>query len=398
MSNYKVRVTNRFFTKSKIIALVFVLGCFFVANYAYAATLNELQDQQNDLDQQIQDKKSKITVKETEIGTLEGQISELDGDISTIESKISDVESEIQSSEESIEKTNADIEEKQRLLNNEMENQAETIRTIYESFRYSSPIRMIIGSSTLSQLINYNSYLEALENKIESTIDEINTIKKDLESEKEKLEKQKIEQESLKEQQKAYKRGLEEEKGTKDNLLNNKEYEKQSLEQQIAEAKEMQSQVEAQIAAAIAASRQGSGISAKDKGVSEVGFMWPADGETTCFFGESTPFQSAHSGHDIANVSGTPIYAAASGTVTTVAAMQIDGHYYGYGNYIIIGHNSRFSSLYGHLSSFAVSAGAEVTRGQVIGYMGSTGWSTGPHLHFEIREYGVPKDPLIFLP
>ena len=66
----------------------------------------------------------------------------------------------------------------------------------------------------------------------------------------------------------------------------------------------------------------------------------------------------------------------------------------GYGNYVIISHDGTYSTLYGHLSSAAVSVGQYVEQGQVIGYIGSTGWSTGAHLHFEVRVNGVANDPL----
>lgn len=381
------------------LAFVIFVGSFFIYSYkTKAATLKDLQSQQSDLSQQIRDNSAKVDDAEDQIYTISGEIETLEGNISTTESKIADLESNIQTNEANINSTESEIEEKQRNLKNEEQNQQETLRTIYEAQKYSSPVKMLIGSSTLSQLLNYNTYLEALENKIDSSIEEITKIKKELEDKKAELENQKKELESLREQESAYKRGLEDQKSTKDELLDDKEAEKASLEDQIAEAKSMQAQVEAQIRSLMSSSSRNS-ISARDKGVSDVGFMWPADYMAiSAYYGESTPFQTYHSGIDLANIPGTPIYAAASGTVTTAAAMQIDGHYYAYGNYVIIGHNARYSSLYGHLLSIAVAPGDEVEQGQIIGYMGSTGWSTGPHLHFEIREYGTTINPISFLP
>ncbi len=371
---------------------------FIIVERSYAASLRDLQSQQSDLNQQIRDNKEKVETTEGEIDQISGEIETLEGNITTTESKISDLAGNITSNQDEIKKNEEEIAEKERYLDNEFENQREALRTIYEAQKNSSPVRMVIGSSTLSQLLNYDTYLQALEGKIEASIDEITKIKNELEDKKLQLNDQKKELESLREQEKAYKRGLEDQKNTKDSLLNNKESEKQSLEDQISEAREMQAQVEAQIKSLIASSSK-NGISARDKGVSDVGFMWPADYQAlSAYFGESTPFQTFHSGLDLANVAGTPIYAAAGGTVTTSASMEMDGHYYGYGNYIIIGHNARFSTLYGHLMSFAVSAGDEVEQGQIIGYMGSTGWSTGPHLHFEVREYGSCVDPVSYLP
>jgi len=97
-----------------------------------------------------------------------------------------------------------------------------------------------------------------------------------------------------------------------------------------------------------------------------------------------------HSGVDIGASAGDPIYAADSGTVVIATYSS------SYGNYVVINHGSGSSTLYAHMSSMAVSAGQSVSQGQVIGYVGSTGWSTGPHLHFEIRVNGSTVNPLSY--
>ena len=95
-----------------------------------------------------------------------------------------------------------------------------------------------------------------------------------------------------------------------------------------------------------------------------------------------------HAGEDIGAPSGTPILAADSGVATVIPD---NGN--GYGNYIMINHGGGRVTLYAHMSSFAISNGATVSQGQVIGYVGSTGNSTGPHLHFEVRVNGATTDP-----
>jgi murein DD-endopeptidase MepM/ murein hydrolase activator NlpD len=97
-----------------------------------------------------------------------------------------------------------------------------------------------------------------------------------------------------------------------------------------------------------------------------------------------------HAGIDIGCNTGTPIIAAADGEVIQA------GYMVGYGYAIIIYHGGGFATFYGHMSGFAVSQGQKVKRGQIIGYAGSTGWATGPHLHFEVRINGEPKNPLNF--
>lgn len=115
-------------------------------------------------------------------------------------------------------------------------------------------------------------------------------------------------------------------------------------------------------------------------------FMWPASGYLT------QSYWLGHQAIDIGAVTGVPIYAADSGYVAFTGWMG------GYGNYIIVNHGNGFETLYAHLSQIRVIAGQGVQRGQVIGLMGSTGRSTGPHLHFEIRQGGVKRNPVGFLP
>jgi murein DD-endopeptidase MepM/ murein hydrolase activator NlpD len=120
-------------------------------------------------------------------------------------------------------------------------------------------------------------------------------------------------------------------------------------------------------------------------------FSWPVTGTITSPFGwRSNPFGGGpefHQGLDIAAPLGTTVTAAAAGTVIMAQ------WYGGYGNYILIDHGGGYSTGYGHLSAIYVSNGQSVQRGQAIGAVGSTGQSTGPHLHFEVRINGKPVDP-----
>lgn len=131
-------------------------------------------------------------------------------------------------------------------------------------------------------------------------------------------------------------------------------------------------------------------------GPSSGGLIMPVQGVYSSPFGYRidpiSGVSSFHPGQDIAAPTGTPIYAATSGEVT------IAGWEGGYGNYTCISRDADFATCYGHQSAIFVSVGQYVTQGQHIGNVGSTGYSTGPHLHFEVRIDGTPVNPLPYLP
>lgn len=123
--------------------------------------------------------------------------------------------------------------------------------------------------------------------------------------------------------------------------------------------------------------------------------LWPVMGRITSSFGErQDPINGEgafHSGIDIATEFGQPVRATADGVVFKASFGN------GYGREVMIDHGNGIETLYGHLSGFAVTAGEQVKRGQVIGYVGSSGHSTGPHLHYEVRVHQTPVNPHKYL-
>ena len=160
--------------------------------------------------------------------------------------------------------------------------------------------------------------------------------------------------------------------------LRNVRGQRHESEQELAAMERQQARIRGELQGSAGPIRRGSGR-----------FIWPMNGSFTSPFGMR--WGRLHAGIDIAAPIGTPIRAADSGTV------QIASWYGGYGNYTCIGHGGGVSTCYGHQSSIGVSVGQNVSQGQVIGACGSTGNSTGPHLHFEIRINGSPVDPMGYL-
>lgn len=152
--------------------------------------------------------------------------------------------------------------------------------------------------------------------------------------------------------------------------------------------------------AAVSVSSVGSGggggsYSVSVGSASASGFVYPADGPITSYFGYRIHpilgYSRLHAGLDIGAPYGAPVWASKAGTVIFA------GWNGGYGNCVMIAHDGGIVTLYGHMSELGVSEGSSVRQGTVIGWVGSTGASTGPHLHFETRVYDNPTDPLLFL-
>jgi murein DD-endopeptidase MepM/ murein hydrolase activator NlpD len=125
--------------------------------------------------------------------------------------------------------------------------------------------------------------------------------------------------------------------------------------------------------------------------------LWPVEGTLESGFGgRRNPFGGSsyeyHEGQDIEALMGTPVVAAASGTVIIAGCQN------GYGNVVYIDHGNGLSTRYGHLSRIDVTLGQRISRGEVIGRVGSTGRSTGPHLHYEVRINNAPVNPRPYLP
>ena len=145
----------------------------------------------------------------------------------------------------------------------------------------------------------------------------------------------------------------------------------------------------AELGARIRSAQSTAIVPAPTGAASAAGFVWPVHGVLTSVFGWR--WGRMHEGIDLAVASGTPVVASAAGTVI------VAGWLGGYGNLVVVDHGNGISTAYGHNASVTVGVGQSVAQGQLIAYSGSTGHSTGPHVHFEVRVSGSPVDPLGYL-
>jgi murein DD-endopeptidase MepM/ murein hydrolase activator NlpD len=176
----------------------------------------------------------------------------------------------------------------------------------------------------------------------------------------------------------------------KDAALHNVRAERQQLEGALSELKAQQ----AKIRSTLLASQGQPGLPAAPIRQGSGSMIWPVNGPITSPFCEARAWERCHPGIDIGVPAGTPIRAAAAGRVVLMQSVGASG---GYGNFTCIQHSGSLSTCYAHQSRFATSLGANVSQGQVIGYVGCTGLCFGDHLHFEVRVNGSVVNPMAYL-
>jgi len=258
--------------------------------------------------------------------------------------------------------------------------------------RESSYFAVILESENFSDFVNRVEFFQRIMKGDTELIAEVRAEKRKIEAEKARQEAVEAELASLEvenRKKQSYFGGLKRRRGE---LLGAVKQEREQIADNVYEMEVLTRELEQSLQSLI---REAQAInennSTKAPIRSERNFLWPLKGFITSNYGYRVhPIRGSvifHSGIDIAAMYGAPIYATASGIVI------YSGWYGGYGNAVIIDHGNGYSSLYGHCSSLFVGKDQRVTQGNIISSVGSTGMSTGPHLHFEIRQNGVPVDP-----
>lgn len=365
-----------------------------ITSYA-DSTLDHLNDQYEQLENQQQAIKDKLSATKTEKekqeairSSLTSQITTTQQQITLLDNKINYLQNDIAEKEQKIEELSAEVLEQQDLF-------MKRIRSIYKSSVGTSMLGMVFGVDSLGSYLSYGKYLSRISEHdstllqtLADNIAELRELQQQMQAEKEDLADTKVTAESKKASLTSQKTEVE------STLQDIKKMEQEYLADQAAIQKEMQ-QIQADIDAIYAAAA-GSGSQVD---YSTTGFIYPIKGYTyiSSYYGWRFNNTDYHTGVDFPAPANTPIRASASGTVIYVRTGAGYGRNWGYGNYLIVDHGGGFSTLYAHCTSIPVSVGDTVTKGQTIAYVGTTGWSTGYHLHFEIRRNGAHTNPLNYL-
>lgn len=368
----------------------------------YEKELEKVKQEQKENSLKLTGIDKELALYAYEIANYDSQMLEYSKKSAEIQGKIEEINTKLNDLDESLKNSDEEYTKAVELYSNRL-------RTLYEN-GMPSVFDIYLKSEKLSdfflKLEIYNQILEYDKNtigKFKSKKDYVDYIKKDIQVQKLQLENLKEENE---EQIEALNLTIETKQKKMSELEETQTELIASSESLIQKRKDAISKIDDEVARVIAEAKQDieNGTSTTFTGGD---FVWPVSGYVTITtrFGQIynlvDPAGSAHTGADIAGASimGKPIYAIEAGKVTTATYSN-----YGYGNYVIINHgrctsdNNNYISLYGHCSSLTVEPGDMVEKGQIIGYVGSTGNSTGPHLHLELRINGVLTDPLAQYP
>ena len=399
-------------------------------------SISDLEQQLQQLEQENQkyqkildDTKSDIAEKEEYKSALVSKVQVLDEKIAVTREKISSLNDDIKEKQDAYDKGLSEVEDQFDAL-------ANRLSILYMSGN-ATDLEIIFGAKDFSDLIDKMELVKSLANSDKELISEIQTKLNELSTKKEALEADKkdleTQQASLKSDQDEFNKLISDNDEILKNLYASNSEAQNSLESAALQSDEIEAKISQYYAAqkaaaerAAQASQSSSGSSSSSSsssssgssssgssssGSSSVivpsgsGFAWPTPGFVSLsseWFEDREVYN--HGGIDIAGagIMGTPVVAAADGTVvaTNSSCTHNWGKSYscgcggGYGNYVMISHAGGKMTVYGHLTSLTVSSGQSVSRGQVIGYVGSTGNSTGPHLHYECRLNGVRYNPM----
>lgn len=353
---------------------------------AYASNLDDLKNEQKGLEQQIKNTKNEINEIESQTKDVSKQIDELDQQMSKATIDLENVENELKNIEKQIEVTIEDLESAELSLEEKRELFNKRLRVMYMNGNVGF-LEILLSSANIKDFLSRQDIVESIAEHDKELIQFMKEQRDIIDTKKVELEAQRASVEVTKSRIESRREDLAQATREKENLISRLKQNKKSLEEQVDKFNDEAKSLEAEIVKLL-----------RNTGPYSGGKMgWPAPGyhRITSEYGYRIhpilKVKKLHTGIDIGVPTGGDIVAAADGTVIL---SQSQG---GYGNTVIIDHGGGISTLYAHNSRLLVSKGTEVKRGDVISKAGSTGMSTGPHLHFEVRKNGVYQDPLTWL-
>ncbi|WP_394523073.1 murein hydrolase activator EnvC family protein [Lacrimispora sp. JR3] len=377
------------------------ISCIF-PSYGTKTEVEEAKEKASTLEEEKKGIESTIKELEGLRNDAAGYIKNLDATLDSLNKQLYALQSRIVTKEAELESAKADLEAAKQTMDRQYRDMKLRIQYMYEKGE-TNYIDLLFKSGDLTQLFNRVEYIRSIAAYDRKMLENFKRSKEEVEQREQKLlaeyEELKTFETAANDKQQDVERLIKKKNAELVNFQNQisaGEGSLAELEKDIAEQEQHIKNMEAEIRKKEEEARKAAEKAGKTYNTVAIGnikFIWPCPSSSriTSNFGDrESPTEGASSNHkgiDIGAAAGNSILAAASGTVT------ISTYSYSAGNYIMIHHGGGVYTVYMHCSQLLVSAGQEVTQGQVIGKVGSTGYSTGPHLHFGIRVNGSYVNP-----
>ena len=404
MANPTAKPRRRWLLSLTAMALALLASCLVAVAGAPAKSASEKLEAVEEKIGAVEEREgvltSDIAAMADEISALEGQVTALRTREAAAEEELAAKEAELGTAEDELRQALKRLATLRGRLKRSLVNLRERLVAIYTYGATSDIASVVLSSEDYGDMVARTAYFDAinesdsvLAERVRSLRDEAKKLVRVRKTAKLTIEKARDQIAAKAQRLAATRSSLESREGA---LLSARAKRRQvlnSVKGERDDREEIAAGLRTKIAQEIAEATGGAALPAGPlPSASAAGLIWPLEGTLSSGFGYR--WGRMHEGIDISVPEGTPIRAAADGTVIL---MQSEAESGGYGNYTCIDHGGGLSTCYAHQSSFATSAGARVSQGDIIGLSGNTGHSTGPHLHFEVRINGVPTDPLGYL-
>lgn len=409
MKKLKIIILTIVFIFGMTVPQIFVLSENIGGNKEEIDTLNDKISEKKDkikaLEKSIEEYKKKIEDKRGEAVSLNNQLAILDNYLVQIELDIKVTEEKVDTLKLEIEELELIIEEKKGVIKRQQKILSELIRTLhYENNK--KYIEVAAAYDNFSDFYNRVHYVNTLESDLGKSAKTVRLAKEELESKKQETEARRKTYENLKEELDNKRKDLSEQANYKHDLLAQTQSSELTYKSMLTNLRSQYQQIENEISSIEQEVRRK--LEAQDRFSGDTGntseLSWPTQSRyiTAYFYDINYPYKHIfeHNAIDIRSGHGTPVQAAASGYIARARTCSTASCY----AYVMIIHADGVSTVYGHLSQISVSADQFVTRGDIIGYSGATPgtvgagpFTTGPHLHFEVRKNGIPVNPLNYL-
>jgi len=354
-----------------------------------ADELDNLLDQRDDLRSSMEEHQEQLDDKQQEIASLSGQIEKLAREIEAVNQQISLLREQLTAAQDQLAAATRELEQKERELAERTAVFEERLVAIYKN-QDVGLLDVLLNSTDMTDFLVRVKLMGSIADYDLELLKAIEAQKQEVENRKQELEAKRDEIARIKAQTEEQQQSLAAKKAEQEEILVAIRTEKAAIEQALREEEEDSKK----LATKIRDLQSRSELSSRG-GVDHL--AWPTPGYTriTSDYGIRVhpilKTRKMHTGIDIGAPMGSPVVAAEDGVVIYV------GWYGSYGNTVIVDHDGVISTMYPHLSEFLVKEGEVVVRGQEIARVGSTGLSTGPHIHFEVRVNGEPTNPWPFL-